>query len=138
MSFGTFQTVAKSVIMVSLLLPVYFIIIFHIPPDPGTSYSLLQCLGRREVYFDFDYFRPGGYSGRYEICTHQEPNSLANICCKLNRVISILIRSNLLEIFLLGSVIFHIKSSTLGAAGLITPRALRQRHRYIGLQLTIK
>jgi hypothetical protein len=120
------------VVMVSLLLPVYFHIIFQIPPDPGNSYHIMQCLGRREVYYDFDYFRPGGYSGQWETCTHQDPNSLASISCKVNRVISILIRSNLLEIFLLGSVILHIKSSTFGAAGLITPKALRQRHRYIG------
>ncbi len=39
-----------------------------IPTTPETQSLIMNCLGKNEWYFEFDYFTPGGYSRVKKYC----------------------------------------------------------------------
>ena len=99
------------------------------PTTPETSSTLLTCLGRNEVYFDFDYFTPGGHSRARAYC--QIENTFSQYICKGTLVIGILVASNILDLYLLFCILRVMKTQTKSVASMLSTEALTTRQRYL-------
>jgi hypothetical protein len=103
------------------------------PPSPYTAggYSLLTCLGRKEVFYDFDYFKEdGGYANVVGLSPCLERSGLSWLVCVGTRFVRVAISSNLFEIYFLGHILVSIKRQTNGIAPLLSQRSLEIRQRY--------
>ena len=92
------------------------------------------CMGRREVYYSYDYFYAGGFSLRNEFCNYD--NIFIYIPCIVLQIIQWSIYSNIIDILLLLKNSFVLRSyrDSAQSLNLLTPRALLQRKRYSQLQ----
>ena len=90
---------------------------------------LLNCLGRSEVFFEFDYFTVGGYDrGEGRHC--QIENDFGKWFCYGTVISGIIVESNLFEIYLIGQVILAMKESTKNSSSMLTTKAFFERKRY--------
>ena len=100
------------------------------PTTPGSQSVIINCLGRNEIFFDFDYFAIGGNNRKnWEHCDFESP--VAKLSCFTTLVIGFTVQSNLIEIFLTGRVLWEMKNSTNASASLMTRQAYQNRKRYI-------
>jgi hypothetical protein len=116
-----------------VLVPGIITIIMKYPPSPYTArvFTDLTCLGRPEVFYDFDYFREGGgYANVNGGSPCFERYGLSWLICVVTKSVRVGIGSNLAEIYFLGHVLVSIKRQTKGIAGLLTRRSLEVRQRY--------
>jgi hypothetical protein len=105
-------------------------IFLWLPNIPENSSSVLNCIGNDDViYFEYDYFTPGGYSRKNKYC--QLNNIIGKYICQGFLGLLMLISSNLLEIYLTLAVMFEIKESTKNAMQLLSKKSFADRKRYI-------
>jgi hypothetical protein len=98
------------------------------PTTPGSQGMILNCLGRNELFFEFDYFTPGGYSRqKWKFCDFEHP--LAKFSCLSALIIGVVVESNLLEIYMTGKIILKMKAQTIRSAFLMTKKDFQSRKR---------
>ena len=87
------------------------------------------CMGRKEIYYSYDYFYSGGFSLRDEFCNYD--SLIFYLPCILLQLINWLIYSNLIDILFLIKIAFVLWShrNYAESQNLLTPRALLQRRR---------
>ena len=101
-----------------------------LPTGPENSSFILNCLGKDDaIYFDFDYFTPGGYS-RKKIYCHFD-NIFGNYLCEGFLAVLVIITSNIGEVFLTSAVISKMKKSTASVTEMLSSKALAHRKRYV-------
>ena len=118
---------------VCLLMEVAFALIFALaqwyPTTPGMQSISIHCLGRNELFFEFDYFIEGGYDRSAKDGWCQIGNILGKYSCFSALFLAVVVESNLLEIFLTGSILFEMKKGTKNAAFMLSKKALCARKR---------
>ena len=81
------------------------------PTTPGSQGMILNCLGRNELFFEFDYFTPGGHKREnWKFCDFDHP--LAKFSCLSALIIGVVVESNLLEIYMTGTILLKMKAQT--------------------------
>jgi hypothetical protein len=116
-----------------VLVPGIMTLILKYPPSPYSAgvYKLLTCLGRPEVFYDFDYFKEGGgYANVLGGSPCFDRYGLSWLVCVVTKSVRVGIGSNLAEIYFLGHVLLSIKRQTKGIAHSLTRRSLEVRQRY--------
>ena len=95
---------------------------------PGSQSMVLNCLGRNEVFFEFDYFIAEGHNrneGRY--CEIE--NLFGKCFCFGTLLIGFISKCNLIEIYLIGKVIKEMMESTNNSAPMLSTKAFQERKR---------
>jgi hypothetical protein len=116
-----------------VLVPGILTLIQRYPPSPHTAggHLLLTCLGRPEVFYDFDYFKEGGeYANVRGISPCLERSGLLWLVCVGAQGVKVAISSNLTEVYFLGHILVSMKKQTNGIAPMLSPRSLESRTRY--------
>ena len=85
------------------------------------------CMGRKELYYSYDYFYPGGFSTVTEFCKYD--NVFMFVPCIIMQFINWLIYCNLIDLILLIKIAWMVKSQTNAAQELLSPNSLTQRKR---------
>ena len=102
---------------------------FWLPTSPENSSFVLNCLGNDEViYFDFDYFTPGGYSRQKKNCLID--NLVGRYICFGTLILLLIICSNFCEIFLTSAVLYELRKNTASANSMLSRAAFASRKRY--------
>ena len=102
--------------------------ILWMPTGPENSSMLLNCLGQDDViYFDYDYFIPGGYSRVKKFCMYD--NIIGRSLCQGYLVLLALLTSNIFEIFLTSAVMLEMKKSTASVTEMLSRKSLAERKR---------
>ena len=105
------------------------------PTSPSTSSTLLSCLGRNEVYFDFDYFVKGGHSRTKEYCQMQ--SIFGRFTCYATLGIELLVASNIIDFLLVKKILQVMKLQTQSVASMISPESLSTRQRDDSIVMSI-
>jgi hypothetical protein len=103
------------------------------PPSPYTAggSALLTCLGRKEVFYDFDYFKEGGgYANVHGLSPCLGRSGLCWLVCVVTQSVHVAITSNLSEIYFVGHILVSMKRQTNGIAPLLSQSSLELRRRY--------
>ena len=99
-----------------------------LPTTQGSQSMILNCLGRNELFFDFDYFTTGGYDRqKWEYCDLENP--LGRFSCLSVLIIGVAVESNLLEIYLTGKILLKMKEQTTNAASILSKKDFKSRKR---------
>ena len=94
--------------------------ILWMPTGPENSSMILNCLGKDDViYFEYDYFIPGGYSRKQKFCVYD--NIIGRFLCQGYIV--------LLAIFLTSAVMLEMKKSTASVIEMLSRKSLAERKR---------
>ena len=102
--------------------------ILWMPTGPENSSLILNCLGKDDViYFEYDYFIPGGYSRKQKFCVYD--NIIGRFVCQGYLVLLALIASNIFEIFLTSAVMLEMKKSTASVTEMLSRKSLAERKR---------
>ena len=116
-------------VAVELLFAMVTTIFLWLPNGPESSSFILSCLGDDEViYFNYNYFKPGGYSRKKKYC--QFDSMIGKYACNGSLTLLMLVSSNLPEIYLMSTVMFEIKKSTKSVTELLSKKSLADRKRY--------
>ena len=103
-------------------------LILWMPTGPENSSLILNCLGQDDViYFDYDYFIPGGYSRVKKFCMYD--NIIGRSLCQGYLVLLALLASNILEIFLISALMLEMKKSTASVTEMLSRKSLAKRKR---------
>ena len=97
--------------------------------DPINYPTVLACLGRREVFYSFDYFKIGGRHRGHVICNFD--HNYAKWACYISQFIKKFISSNLIDIFFMIKIVRAMKSQTDSIVDLVTPKILMKRKRFV-------
>ena len=99
------------------------------PTLPGSQAVIIHCLGRNEIFFEFDYFVEGGYdrSAKGQLC--QFTNPIGKWSCNTALVIGAIVESNLLEGFFTRMVLREMKKSTQNSASMLSRKSFKARKR---------
>ena len=98
------------------------------PTTPGSQAIIINCLGRNELFFEFDYFTLGGYSRqKWKFCDFENP--FGKFSCLSAFIIGVVVESNLLEIYLTGKIILKMKAQTNKSAFLLSKKDFQSRKR---------
>lgn len=98
-----------------------------LPTTPETQSTILNCLGRNEVFFDFDYFTPGGHDRKKAYC--QLENGFFKYTCSGVLFLGCMVASNLVEIGLNYALFKEIKDQTDSVASMLSSTAFLKRKR---------
>ena len=93
---------------------------------------LHYCLGRYEIFFDFDYFVDGGYGrsvAEFGVNLCQVENPAGRWACNSVLFVGMIVGSNLPEIYLTGKVVIEMKKYTNNASILLSKKAFQARKR---------
>jgi hypothetical protein len=101
--------------------------ITHIQFHPSNTKLIDRCLGRYEVFYDFDYYPHNAQ--RYGWCPPGPITSIYGAICWFGTFSFAAMTSNLCEMFLLGRAMYSIKAQTESVASMITRNALGKRRR---------
>ena len=102
--------------------------LFLIPRYPEDNPVTNNCKGRNEVYFEFDYFVPGGISrGGGQYCMIE--NTVGKYACYTSIGIAIIVCSNMFEIFFLGRIVMSMKAQTESVKQYLTKTLFEERKR---------
>ena len=102
--------------------------ILWMPTGPENSSLILNCLGKDDViYFEYDYFIPGGYSRKQKFCVYD--NIIGRFLCQGYLVLLALMASNIFEIFLTSAVMLEMKKSTASVTEMLSRKSLAERKR---------
>ena len=98
------------------------------PTTPGSQGMIVNCLGRNELFFEFDYFTPGGYSReKWKFCDFENP--FGKFSCLSALIIGVVVESNLLEIYMTGTILLKMKAQTNKSAFLLSKKDFQSRKR---------
>ena len=117
--------------MLEVLVSLVMSIARSISTTPGSQSMVLNCLGRNEVFFEFDYFITGGHDrnvGRY---CHQGDieNTFGKWFYFFALLTGFILKSNLFEIYLIGKVMYEMKESTINSGPMLSRKAFQERKR---------
>ena len=129
------KKLTKIITYFELLLTTIVTLSMWFPTSPSTSSTLLSCLGRNEVYFDFDYFVKGGHSRTKEYCQIQ--STLGRYTCYTTLGIELLVASNVLDFLLVKRILQVMKLQTQSVASMISPESLSSRQRDDSIVMSI-
>ena len=102
--------------------------ILWMPTGPENSSLILNCLGKDDViYFEYDYFIPGGYSRQTKFCMYD--NIIGRCLCQGYLVLLALMASNIFEIFLTSAVMLEMKKRTASVTEMLSRKSLAERKR---------
>ena len=89
------------------------------------------CMGRRELFYSYDYFHPGGFSKLqgYQSCNGNNQR-IYLVACNTMRIVNYLIWSNVIDFYFLLKIMLDLKRQTISVKKLLTPKALTERKRY--------
>ena len=119
---------ANLVIVGEVLFSFGYSVLFTIPRYPEGNPIVNNCMGRNEVFFDFDYFVPGGISrGSDKYCIIDNP--IGKYACQAYIGITIIICSNFCEIFFLGRIVMYMKKQTISVKEFLTTSVFEERKR---------
>ena len=102
-------------------------IMITIPSFPEGDSLVNNCLGRNEVYFNFDYFVKGGISRSKKFCSIE--NQFGKWFCYTSIIAFIILSSNVCEIYFLRKIYSAVRDQTNFAQSLLTKRAFEARKR---------
>ena len=94
--------------------------------------ALHYCLGRYEIFFDFDYFVVGGYGrsvAEFGVNLCQIENGAGRWACNSVLLVGLFVGSNLPEIYLTGKVVIEMKKHTNNASILLSKKSFQARKR---------
>ena len=115
--------------MLEVLVALLIAITHCLSTTPGSQSMILNCLGRNEVFFEFDYFIIGGHQrGKGAYC--QIENGFGKCFCYGTIISVFILESNLFEIYLIGKVIKEMKENTNDSANMLSRKAFQERKRY--------
>ena len=98
------------------------------PTTPGSQSMILNCLGRNEVFFEFDYFTIGGFDRKnWKHCDVE--NLFGKFGCLITLIIGVTVESNFLEIFLTGRILCTMNYQTNNSAHMLTEKDFSSRKR---------
>ena len=100
-----------------------------LPKSPENSSFLLNCLGNDEIYFDFDFFTPGGHSRKKQHCLIE--NLAGKYICQGTLILLVLVGSNICDFFLTSAVLYEMKKSTISVKSMLSKSAFATRKRYV-------
>ena len=128
MKISILQKFGYIIVLLELVFALMATLFLWIPNGPENSSFVLNCLGEDDlIYFEFDYFTPGGHSRKKKYCNFD--NIAAKYFCQGSLVLLGLVASNILEIFLTSAVMFEMKKSTTSVTNLLSKNALADRKR---------
>ena len=91
---------------------------------------LHYCLGRYEIFFDFDFFVVGGFGqSKFGMNHCQVENSAGRWACNSVLFVAMIVGSNLPEMYLTGKVVIEMKKHTNNASILLSKKAFQARKR---------
>ena len=103
-------------------------LILWMPTGPENTSTILNCLGKDDVmYFEYDYFSPGGYSRKKEFCKYD--NIIGKSLCQGCLILVALLTANIFEIFLTSAVMSKMKKSTASVTKMLSIKSLVERKR---------
>lgn len=107
-----------------------------LPTTPETKPLILKCLGRgSEVFFDYDFFVPGGHSRKRQYCVID--NIIGKYACYVTLIVGVLFWSNILEIFFTAKVLIYMRNQTKSIAFMVSKDAFSKRNRDEGIILAV-
>ena len=127
------QKFGRIIVILEVVFALTATLILWIPTGPENSSLILNCLGQDDViYFNYDYFIPGGYSRRPDsrvkkFCMYD--NIIGRSLCQGYLVLLALLASNILEIFLTSAVMLEMKKSTASVTEMLSRKSLAERKR---------
>ena len=103
-------------------------LVLWMPTGPENTSTILNCLGKDDVmYFEYDYFTPGGYSRKKKFCNYD--NIIGKSLCQGCLILVALLTANILEMFLTYAVMSKMKKSTASATKILSIKCLTERKR---------
>ena len=127
-SHFTFQKLGSIILYLEVIFTMIISLSQGLPTTPGSQSMILNCLGRNELFFDFDYFTTGGYDRqKWEYCDMENP--LGRFSCLSALIIGVAVESNLLEIYLTGKILLKLKEQTINSASLMSKKDFQSRKR---------
>ena len=124
----TFQKLGSIILYLEMIFTMIISLSQSLPTTPGSQSMILNCLGRNELFFDYDYFTTGGYDRqKWEYCDLENP--LGRFSCLSVLIIGVAVESNLLEIYLTGKILLKIKEQTTNAASILSKKDFKSRKR---------
>ena len=103
-------------------------LVLWMPTGPENTSTILNCLGKDDVmYFEYDYFTPGGYSRKKKFCNYD--NIIGKSLCQGCLILVALLTANILEMFLTYAVMSKMKKSTASATKILSIKSLGERKR---------
>ena len=124
-----FQKLGSIIIYLEVIFAMIVSLSQGLPTTEGSQGMILNCLGRNELFFDFDYFAIGGYDRqKWEHCDLENP--LGRFSCLSALIIGVAVESNLLEIYLTGIILLKMKKQTTNAASLLSKKDFQSRKRW--------
>ena len=122
------QKFGRIIVFMELVYALTASLILWMPTGPENSSMILNCLGQDDViYFDYDYFIPGGYSRVKKFCMYD--NIIGRSLCQGYLVLLALLTSNIFEIFLTSAVMLEMKKSTASVKEMLSRKSLAERKR---------
>jgi hypothetical protein len=103
-------------------------LITHLQLHPSNSKFIDRCLGRYEVFYDFDYI-PQDAQSRYGWCPPGPIASIYGAFCYFSTFSFAAMSCNLCEMFFLGRAIYAIKAQTESVASMLSRNTLGRRRR---------
>ena len=129
------KKLAKIIPLIEVLFTSVVALAMWFPTSPSTSSTLLSCLGRNEVYFDFDYFVKGGHSRTKEYCQIQ--NTLGKLACNSTLGVGLIVASNILDFYFVMKILEVMKLQTQSVASMISPESFSLRQRDDSIVMSI-
>ena len=102
---------------------------FWLPTTPSSMALIINCLDRNELFFEFDYFTPGGYDRTPTHCDF-DGFPVAWYACRFTLLVGTFACSNIIEAVLTTKVLLYMKRQTSKSAYMLTRKDLRRRQRY--------
>ena len=122
------QKFGRIIVLLELVFALIATMILWIPTGPENSSFIFNCLGKDDViYFEYDYFTPGGYSRKRKFCMFD--NIIGRYLCQGYLVILALMTANIFEIFLTSAVMWEMSKSTASVAKILSGKSLVERKR---------
>ena len=122
------QKFGRIIVLLELVFALIATLILWIPTGPENSSFIFNCLGKDDViYFEYDYFTPGGYSRKRKFCMFD--NIVGRYLCQGYLVILALMSANIFEIFLTSAVMLEMSKSTASVAEMLSGKSLVERKR---------
>ena len=96
----------------------------------GISFFAL-CMGRREVFYSYDFFQQGGFSilQGYRSCNENDHSIYYLVACNIVRMLKYLIWSKVIDFYFLFKIMLVLKCQTNSVKKLLTPNGLTERKR---------
>ena len=118
---------SRILVAVELLFASLTTMFIWLPTSPKNSSFILNCLGNDVIYFDFDYFTPGGYTRKKQYCLIE--NIFWKYICQGSLILLLLVSSNICEIFMTSAVLYKMKKNTVSVKSMLSKTTFAKRKR---------